>query len=809
MEIHAQYTEFERTESFITTNSMLEAADEKDYNKINEIKDKNLINLLNMDKVDNEDNNDDEEEEDEEEIIDDNNKIDYIIDINDNEDNNKKDEVLIPNKKPINLKDENYKNSIKLYLVLLIEFILAFAFTLFGFIFGLNDIFINNKTLKLTLFILITIILLVISISINFIPSKYLRKKRIYIYSITYILCIIISSFLLSNYINSKVILSSLGLIILDTITMEIYNLIIYYSNPRIKQKPFSINIYGYLLCPFISNVIVIIILHFCLIKDAFDTLYISIAGLFFISSNFILSHLLFKFYKKKGYIFNSIIISLSIYSVIGFGLKKCYKYIKPTFEQYHGANIKPFLFKTYSILLLEFIFIWLIIFLVFHYELNGFFINHKEVIFIPVSIVTYIMLFIFSQDKININIFILLSYIFYFISIILIILYGFLLSSFLETNVILSFYTLLVLDIFSIEIYILFYKEYNKWGMVLSPIIINIISLPLLYFFMVKDIKVLYIFLIFAVVILFLNLFIHTLLFEYLTIDYNNNYILTIMLIKLSLIVFMHSLTYCCNEYRDNEHEHNIDNNNAHEEDNKKNNYLCKVNIHLLIFVIIYICFFYIFNASGIIKYSNNIIPYSFFYIAVSGTTTILAYNIMFKKNEYTNSKELMCICIFLNFFSLIPKIYVAIIIFNNYDIIYCLWIIFFILLTMIIYTSISKKINYFLFLFHPLITYLIAYYIINYFWLNDNSSKKNFILITLGVVAYILIIEIILLYKNVNYDIGDVFYCVTVIIYVKYIIHAILMEIFVSIYYYMFKCCCSTSCNDQFESFFYFYNH
>ena len=106
MKIQAQYTQFERTKSSITTNSMLEAADEKDYNKINEIKDKNLINLLNIDKGNNEDNNYEEEEEDEEEIIDENDKIDYMININDND----KDEVLIPNKMPNNLKDENYKN---------------------------------------------------------------------------------------------------------------------------------------------------------------------------------------------------------------------------------------------------------------------------------------------------------------------------------------------------------------------------------------------------------------------------------------------------------------------------------------------------------------------------------------------------------------------------------------------------------------------------------------------------------------------------------------------------------------------------
>ena len=61
-------------------------------------------------------------------------------------------------------------------------------------------------------------------------------------------------------------------------------------------------------------------------------------------------------------------------------------------------------------------------------------------------------MLIIFFQERVLIFL-----YLFYFISIIIILIYGLLLSSIFDTNLILSFFTLILLDIFSIEIYILF----------------------------------------------------------------------------------------------------------------------------------------------------------------------------------------------------------------------------------------------------------------------------------------------------------------------------------------------------------------
>ena len=815
IQINADISDFDRTESNVTTESMLAEADEKDFDKIKEIKDPNKINKLNQIlnrqlNLDKEDNSDDEEEIDEE------NKnldpmLDYILDLEMNADQ-ENNEGLIQNKEIIPQKDKTYKNFFKLYSILFIQYIFIFLVRLLGAIFGLNDIFNNNKKLEVVLFVSTALILSILSIVINFIPNVKLKRKILFLYHFVYAICLIIISFLLSIYINSIIIVISLGLIALDALSMGIYVFIVHFYQIKYKKngKPFSFNIYGYLLCPFISNLIIIIILHFSLVKNIYNTLYISIAGLLFIISHFIFSYLFTKFYKNKGYIFHSLAISLSIYSLIGFAIKKSYKYIKPTFEQYHGTNIKPFLFKIYSILLVEFFLILMTFLIGFHFQWHMFFINHKEVIFISVTIVVYIMLIIFFQEKVLIIFF----YIFYVISIIAIIFYGFLLSNILDTNVILSLFTLILLDIFSIEIYILFYKEYNKWGMVLSPIIAYIITTPFMYIFWVKNYPISYILFIAAIVIILLNLFIHTLLFAYLTIDYNEKYILTVMIIKLSLLTFLQSIIFCCTDAYDKKHffqneddNDNENNGNAHNanddnDDNDKLKYLLKVNIYILIYIIIYIILFYIYKAKGIPKNADNIMPFLGLCCMVVGIPDIYVMKAMFTKGQ-GERKDISIIFAFLNIFILGPNFFIFAILFSIYEFIYILWILFSLILTIIIYTSISKRLSYFLFVFYPLATFLAIYYIIYNFCLADKSHKSLIIYCPLGAFFYIIIIEIVLLCKtNVGYN--EIFYSLAVINYFIYIPCGLYMILAISIYYYLFfRCCCSDNCRRTMDNF------
>ena len=632
--INADISEFDRSESNITTESMLAEADEKDFEKIKEVKDQKKINKLN-EKLSNPDFEYDSDDEEESEVNDENQSLNILLysinNINLNIDPEHHDENLIPPENTVQnvvpQKDESYKNYFKLYSILFIEYFFIFLVRLLGAAFGLNKIFNNNRKVEITLFILTTLILSGLSIATYFIPNFYLKKKFMFTIPIVYAICLIIISFLFSVYINTIVIVISLSLIALDALSMGIYVFLVFLYRIKYKRikKPFLFNIYGFLLTPFISNFIIIIILHFSLIKNFYDTLFISIAGLFFIISHFIFSLIFANHYKRKGYIYKSIVISLSIYSSIGFIIKKCYRYIMPTFDQFHGANIKPFLFKIYSILLVEFFLILMIFLIGFHFQWHMFFINHKEIIFISVTIAVYIMLVIFFQQRIVYEFF----YIFYIISAIAIIFYGFLLSNILDTNVITCLFTLLFLDIVSVEIYILFYKEYNKWGMALSPIIINIITLPFMYFFWIRNYQLSYILFIVAFSLILINILIHTLLFAYLTIDYNNKTILTIVIIKLSLLVFLYSILFYCTDIQ------RFDINDRNEDfygygDGDKKKYLLKVNFHLLIYIIIYIILFYVYRYNGVVEHTQELSSYLNLYIILTGTIKIYVWKVI-----------------------------------------------------------------------------------------------------------------------------------------------------------------------------------
>ena len=130
-------------------------------------------------------------------------------------------------------------------------------------------------------------------------------------------------------------------------------------------------------------------------------------------------------------------------------------------------------------------------------------------------------------------------------------------------------------------------------------------------------------------------------------------------------------------------------------------------------------------------------------------------------------------------------------------------LLILFSLILTIIIYTSISKRLSYFLLVFYPLANFLVIYYIIYNFCLADKSHKSIIICCSLGVFFYIIIIEIFLLCKkNVGYN--EISYSVAVINYFIYIPCGLYMILVISIYYYLlFRCCCSDNCKRRMDDF------
>ena len=308
-----------------------------------------------------------------------------------NEKLNNKIDVKINNA----IKDK-YFSIIKSYLIIIFQFMLISL--LYGIFSSkdLNNIFKNSgDTITIIFILLILVIVIGVSISIFFIPRPYLIQKLliITIYFIIHTLCLLFISFLLTKYIDYNYILSSLVLEVLIALSMEIYIAIKYFQENK-QLKDFSYNKYSFLFIPFISNLLAIIVLYFAVFKNTYKIIYISIISIILIITHFLITYFKFKNYKMKEYILTTFCISLTTFYLIGMGINKCYKNIKSQFIQYHGANIKPYILKIYSILLIEFTSIGLFVFLGYFYNLNKIFADNALYFFIPcvaILIIVYI----------------------------------------------------------------------------------------------------------------------------------------------------------------------------------------------------------------------------------------------------------------------------------------------------------------------------------------------------------------------------------------------------------------------------------
>ena len=364
--------DFGRTESDMSTVSMI----------FDEYKEK--IVEYEGDEKEFEDRNDLREINDLNELIEEFKNI-KILSENDKSVNDEGNKILnnkIDTKINLAIKDK-YFSIIKSYLIIIFQFILISL--LYG-IFGsedFNNSFKNCSNIITIVFLFIILVIMIgISISIFFIPRPYLIQK-LFIISIFFfinVLCLLFASFLLTKYIDYKIILSSFFLEILIALSIGIYIAIKYFKDTK-ELKDFSYNKYSFLLFPFISNLLAIIILYFTFIKNSYKIIYISIISLALITTHFFITFLKYKYYKMKEYILTSLCISLTIFYFIGMGINKCYKNIN-SIIQYHGINVKPYIIKIYSILLIEFTSIGLFVLIGYIYNLNEFFADNALYIF-------------------------------------------------------------------------------------------------------------------------------------------------------------------------------------------------------------------------------------------------------------------------------------------------------------------------------------------------------------------------------------------------------------------------------------------
>jgi len=173
--------------------------------------------------------------------------------------------------KIVNLKnvlDEFVYFNFRMYFLLIIQFIFIIGFVYFGFFLHLNYYLISGSTVMIWIFI-ISLLILAGMCGILYAFKDESRQNSIwYIYHFLYVVFIIIFSFLLSNFINEKIIISLLSIYALDLIAIEIYIL---------SYKSIEFNLCGFFFSPFFMSLISVILFNVLWIKDNTAAIYISI----------------------------------------------------------------------------------------------------------------------------------------------------------------------------------------------------------------------------------------------------------------------------------------------------------------------------------------------------------------------------------------------------------------------------------------------------------------------------------------------------------------------------------------------------
>ena len=681
---------------------------------------------------------------------------------------------------------QKYFSIIKLYLIFLIQYILVSL--LYGIFFSndLSDKLKNfNETFIIIFIFLLLVIMIGISTSIFFIPKPYLTQKFkiISIFFIINTLCLLFTFFLLTKYLDYKYILISLILEIIIALSMELY-IVIKYNKDCKKYIDFSFNKYYFILIPFIPNLLAIILIYYVEIKDIYKIIYISIISIILNIIHFFITYFKFKNYKMKEYILTSFCISLTIFYLIGKGINKCYKNIKSQFIHHHGVDVKVYILKIYSIILIEFTSIVLLVFLVFFYNLNEIFVNNPLYFFIPcvaILIIVYILKFF------RLKVFLYASIILFIpVFIIFLFLISYLIK---DKNLILCSLSLIYLDIISMEFYALFCKIYDQLGMIISPIIINAISLPFFYFFWIKDVGYIIGISTFALIILIFNFFILKKLFLFINDDFRetSKYVIYINLSVLySIDMIIHTIKLKINYMNLNDH-------------NTKSILSLKINSVLLLYLVILIIINKIFP-----RYINDFEIYLSLgmnlFIFISGLFAIYIYYACCFSSEIERKKS-KCIFFISNIFYIVLATFI--ITFIPYEqVLVALLLLLIDIIAMEFYSLFTDNFScyffvLFSFIFHGILTLIIH--------LNFNISYFLTISgITLGYLVYVIIIELLLLNKIEIYE-DEGCYSISLLNYIKCLLSGIYCEIILFfMYYFYYKpfqiiCCRDFHCDCQ----------
>ena len=235
-----------------------------------------------------------------------------------NKEENKKEEEEEKEKEEVNKEEDKPRKSLnfsfeddidkllKIFLILIIQFVIIFALVYFGFLLKINEKFIDGLGPILGTFIPVTIVILLIAIPTFILMdddfSECWNYFQAILYFIIYIFAITFYCFLLSKFTEQRYILCTLSQILYQFIAIEIY-LFIFKSTNSI----------GYAFSIIFINLISILLFYFFWIKERVPIVIISSISLGYIIYLIVYWHI-----WKTNYDYNNNILYVVVFGNYG-----------------------------------------------------------------------------------------------------------------------------------------------------------------------------------------------------------------------------------------------------------------------------------------------------------------------------------------------------------------------------------------------------------------------------------------------------------------------------------------------------------
>lgn len=204
--------------------------------------------------------------------------------------------------------DEFDKYFIKIFALLLIQYILISFFTLLGLNNGWNKFFIQSTKSMLWTAGPITLLISFLCYGVLYIKGSDRKDKLLYIYLGLYIPCIILYCFLLSQYTDRYNIM-----LVIYIISIDFFGLLLYVIIFTIKDR------YLFLIAPAVTSTIMILIFHFRWKLNPVITIKISSVLLSAIIYIGIISAICKNSFDTEYYLFATIIFNLAIFAPVAF----------------------------------------------------------------------------------------------------------------------------------------------------------------------------------------------------------------------------------------------------------------------------------------------------------------------------------------------------------------------------------------------------------------------------------------------------------------------------------------------------------